>query len=204
MVLKFLLISDGSSDSALIPIIKFALKTKFKGDDFIGERADLYRVPNPPKSLRDKILLGKELYNPDLILVHRDCEKDTVQKRHDEIDEAIIDLEIENIIKIVPLRMTEAWLMIDEMAIRLAVNNPNGNVRLMLPPINKLEGIVDPKQSLETLLKIASELKGRRLDSLNTRQAIHYVADHIKDFSSLNKLSSFNYFSNQLELLNFE
>jgi hypothetical protein len=97
--------------------------------------------------------------------------------------------------------MTEAWLMIDLTAIRLAVGNPNGSIPLNLPALNRLERIVDPKQQLESLLRAASELKGRRLESLNTRQAIHLVADHIKDFNPLRRLTSFRSFLNQLEQL---
>lgn len=201
MVLKFLLISDGSSDSALIPIIKFALKSKYEGHDFLGERANFYRVPKPPKTLHDRITVGKELYDPDIIFVHRDCEKDTIENRYNEIEHAMQDLDKTNIIKVVPVRMTEAWLMIDETAIRLAVNNPNGNIKLNLPAFSRMETIVDPKQLLETLLRTASELKGRRLDNLNTRQAIHFVADHIKDYSPLGKLNSFRNFLNELNQL---
>jgi len=201
MVFKYLLITDGSSDSTLMPIINFALKSKFDGHNFIGERADFYRVPNRPKTLLERIVIGKDLYNPDIIFVHRDCEKDTIAKRHSEIDHALSNLETSNLVKIVPLRMTEAWLLIDLMAIRLAVNNPNGNIKLTLPPTNKLEGIVDPKQQLEMLLRNASELRGRRLDCLNTRQAIHLVANHINDYTPLFKLNSFCSFFKQLDQL---
>lgn len=201
MVLRFLLISDGSSDSALIPIIKYALGKVFNEIDFIGERADFYRVPNRPKTLVDKINVGIDLYQPDIIIVHRDCEKDTVEKRYSEIDNALENIAVKNLIKIVPLRMTEAWLLIDEAALRMAVNNPHGEVKISLPAINKLEGIPDPKQMLEALLRTASELKGRRLDNLNTRKAIHFVADHISDWTPLFKLTAFVKFSEQLKNL---
>jgi len=201
MVFKFLLISDGSSDATLIPIIKFALKSRFNAYDFIGERADFYRVPNRPKTLHDKVVVGRDLYNPNIIFVHRDCEKDTIENRYNEIDQALLNLDTTNLFKIVPLRMTEAWLMIDPMAIRLAVNNPNGTIKFSLPAAKSLEGIVDPKQYLESLLRMASELKGRRLDSLNTRRAIHLVADHIKDYTPLFNLTSFQSFLTQLDQL---
>lgn len=201
MVQEFLLISDGSSDAALIPIIKSALKEKFPNIDFKGERAEFYRVPNPPKTLREKIVLGIDLYQPDMIFIHRDCEKFGLQTRHEEVDTVIKELDLNKLLKVIPLRMTEAWLLINEAAIRQAANNPHGRVRLNIPRLNRLESLPNPKDVLESLLKTASELKGRRLDNLNTRQAILRVADHITNWSSLNSLEAYQLFVNGLNTL---
>lgn len=203
MVVKFLLISDGSSDAALIPILSYVLKRKFNDLDFIGDRADFFRVPRRPKTLRQKIQLGKDLYEPDIIFIHRDCENDSINKRCEEIQEALHDLPLERVIKVIPLRMTEAWLLIDESAIRMAVGNPNGTVRLNLPPINRLERLPDPKETLESLLKTASELSGRRLASLNTRKSIQLVSQYIEDYELLHELNAFQHLKEQIDILNF-
>jgi hypothetical protein len=204
MVVNYLLISDGSSDAALIPIIQHVLQNTFRNFSFIGERAQLFRLKRPPKTLSDKIKAGVDLYNPDIVFIHRDCENDTILKREEEILEAIKDQPDLKVVKIIPLRMTEAWLLINESAIRMAVSNPNGKVKLAMPSVNKLERLPDPKNTLEDLLRIASELKGRRLDSLNTRKAIHLVANHIDDFSTLYQLEAFNHLRNQIESLVLE
>jgi hypothetical protein len=65
-------------------------------------------------------------------------------------------------IPVIPVRMTEAWLLISEAALRASVDNRNGRVVLNLPTITTLEAIPNPKQLLEETLLMASELTGRR------------------------------------------
>ena len=99
-------------------------------------------------------------------------------------------------VPVVPVRMTEAWLLIEEGAIRKAAGNPNGAVALDLPPLARVEGLPDPKRQLKGFLVAASEKTGRRLDQfrrdLNLR--IQRVADFIDDFSPLQQLSAFQAF----------
>ena len=92
--------------------------------------------------------------------------------------------------------MTEAWLLIDEKAIRQAADNPNGTERLELPPIQKLESLPDPKQWLHEALVLASEKKGRRLQQFkrDLPSRIHRVAALIDDFSPLRRLPAFQQF----------
>lgn len=93
---------------------------------------------------------------------------------------------------VVPVRMSEAWLLIDETALRHAAGNPNGKVSLDLPSLHRLEQLPDPKQLLHDLLRRASGLHGRRLTSFNRRLHGHRVADWISDFSPLYRLSAFD------------
>jgi len=87
--------------------------------------------------------------------------------------------------------MSEAWLLIDESALRHAAGNPNGKVSLDLPSLQRLEQLPDPKQLLHHLLRTASGLSGRRLTSFNRRLHGQRVADWISDFSPLYRLSAF-------------
>jgi hypothetical protein len=87
--------------------------------------------------------------------------------------------------------MTEAWLLIDEEALRRAAGNPNGRTPLKLPSITQLENIPNPKDELHRLLKDASELTGRRLRQFNVQERARRLADLIEDFSPLRKLSAF-------------
>lgn len=66
-------------------------------------------------------------------------------------------------VPVVPIRMTEAWLLIDEQAIRTASNNPNGIKTLDIPRINRLEHLPDHKNVLFEKIKMASELPSGRL-----------------------------------------
>jgi hypothetical protein len=99
-------------------------------------------------------------------------------------------------VPVVPVRMTEAWLLIDEKAIREAADNPNGSVALDLPALDRLERTPNPKSTLEKVLETASEKTGRRLDQfrrdLNHRK--HRVVQFIRDFSPLRRLPAFSAF----------
>jgi hypothetical protein len=97
--------------------------------------------------------------------------------------------------------MTEAWLLFDPVAIRLAADNPNGRVRLNLPRVREIEQVVDPKKQLADLLCIASEKSGRRLDQFKRDLAgrVHRVAEVINDFSPLRALQAFKRFEAETE-----
>jgi hypothetical protein len=99
--------------------------------------------------------------------------------------------------------MTEAWLLIDETAIRRASDNPNGKVKLNVPPISSLEDKPDPKQLLHDLLITASELTGRRRKSFNPQEKVRLVARHLEDFSPLRRLSAFRDLETEVQQLIF-
>ncbi|MFO7655742.1 MAG: hypothetical protein R6W78_01635 [Bacteroidales bacterium] len=201
--MRYILISDGSSDKALLPIIDFLLKSIVPDEDIIGERADLARLPKPPKRLEEKILTALELYEPDYIFIHRDAEKMLLSERDNEIEIAIQKVRAKTaatnpFFKLIPIKMTEAWLLIDEKAIKHASGNPNSRIRLDMPSIKNLEKISNPKRILEQLIKSASGLSGRRLQSLNLRMHIQLVSMYIDDFSVLEGLVAYKHFKTQV------
>jgi len=97
--------------------------------------------------------------------------------------------------------MTEAWLLIDPWAIRSAADNPNGQVRFQLPPLNRLEELPNPKDHLHSCLRTASGKRGRRLDQFERRllERVQRVASLIEDFSPLRKLGAFLAFEQATE-----
>lgn len=201
---KYALIADGSSDRCLIPVIDFLLQKYFPNLIFEGETADFSFLRERPTTLSQKIERTIEFYEPDWIFIHRDAEKEDnpLQKRSDEIERAVGEVTSfgsKPYIKIIPIRMTEAWLLIDENAIRKAANNPNGTAEITLPGIRKLEDLADPKTLLFDLLKRASGLSGRKLDKLNLFKARYLVAEHVGDYSLLATLPSFQYLELQLK-----
>jgi len=114
--------------------------------------------------------------------VHRDAEGETLERRVIEIKGVVADLP-DPLVPVVPVRMQEAWLLIDEPALRCAAGNPNGVINLDMPAIDRLEGIPNPKQVLHELLLDASELTGRRRTDLYypgiTRGAIAWISTNI-------------------------
>lgn len=65
---------------------------------------------------------------------------------------------------IVPVQEVEAWLLLDESAIRRIVSKPNGTTPLNLPNSKDIENTASPKELLQQVLLQASEATGKRLD----------------------------------------
>lgn len=59
---------------------------------------------------------------------------------------------------VIPIRMTEAWLLLDEAEIRRVAGAPNGKIPLNLPNPAKVESVSDPKALLKETLARASGL----------------------------------------------
>lgn len=194
---KFTLLCDGTSDKVLVPIIHWMLDRhahKHSRVVWNSEFADLSRAPRRPKGLRDKIGLSFDLFPADVLFVHRDAENMTSATRIREIQDAVDQVRSNRRyrynIPLVPIRMTEAWLLISEEAIRRAAGNPNGDSSLCLPHVNVLESLPDPKSILETLLRTASGRHGRRLKKFNFPAARQLVPNYIRDWSPLLQLSA--------------
>ncbi|NJK34983.1 MAG: DUF4276 family protein [Oscillatoriales cyanobacterium SM2_2_1] len=200
--LRYTLLGDGSSDRALMPILTWWLREHLPHLPIQGQWADLGRSPQPPKSLVDRIHRSLDLYPCDLLFIHRDAERESYESRATEINAALCQvtppLQISPIC-VIPIRMTEAWLLIDEQAIREAADNPKGRKRLDMPNTDRLEDLPDPKEKLYELFRLASELKGRRLKEFQISDRVHRLADLISDFSPLRQLSAFGKLENKLQ-----
>jgi hypothetical protein len=168
-----------------------------------AEWANLGMLRKPPSGLKEKVRVTLRLYPCDLLFVHRDCETQSVAARKKEIREAL-DGAFESFsgrvpaVCVVPRRMTEAWLLLSERAIRVAAGNPSGRAALPMPAINALENLPDPKEVLFSLLRKASELHGRRLQSLPVHGLLHRVVELLDDFSLLRNLPAFVAFESEL------
>lgn len=190
--LRFSLVTDGSSDVALLPILRWLLLQHLPEYALQATWADIR--PFHLHRLEDKIRQAISFYPCDLLFVHRDAEKEAKERRFTEVWSA---LERANpsvavpVVCVVPVRMQEAWLLFDEAAIRCAADNRNGRVSLSLPASRHIEERPDPKEDLYALLKLASELSGRRLKSFSESQHARRVADYIEDYSPLRSLSAF-------------
>lgn len=200
--LKYTLVSDGPSDRALLPIIDWVLQSipAVAQRGFAGQHA-ASAVLRGASGLSGRIDRALHYYPCDLLFVHRDTEAsdDRVrQQRCEEIERAMRDRDTPYVC-VVPIRMTEAWLLIDADAIRRAAGNSHSQAPLALPPLRRLEQESDPKALLHELLIAASEKQGRRLgqfkQDLSSRRA--RVADFITDFSPLRHLSAFLAFEAQ-------
>lgn len=190
--MRFTLISDGRSDRALIPILRWILLRNSVRSEVNGDWVDWGRFRNPPRNLAGKIQSAVLLYPCDLLFVHRDVEATQPAERRDEIRRAVDGANaVPPWVCIVPVRMMEAWFLFSEQAIREASGNPAGRETLRLPRAQEIEALSDPKEILHGLLRDASGLSGRRLKRFRAASAIHRMAEILVDFTPLLELPAF-------------
>lgn len=194
--LRFTLLSDGSSGKALLPILSWVLRAHGVHRAIQPEWADLRRLKRPPGVLPRRIRVALDLFPCDLLFVHRDAETTPHRERVSEIRSAVREAAatIETVppaVCVVPVRMMEAWLLFDEVAIRAAAGNPRGRQPLRLPRLESLEQLPDPKGKLHEVLREASGLSGRRRGGIRVGKAVHRVAELAGDFTPLRTLPAF-------------
>lgn len=191
------LITDGSSDQVLQPILEWLLSESEVRYPFQFKWVDFRGLLTPPRRLVDRICVGLNQYPCELLFVHRDAEREPFETRKAEVERALEEARtrtnIPKAICVIPVRMSEAWLLFDEMAIREAAGNPRGRGSLELPKLSRLEDLPDPKENLENLLIQASGHSGRDLKKFRQNLGHHKarVVDHVSDFSPLRHLSAF-------------
>ena len=199
---RFTLVGDGPTDRALLPIVNWVLRQipSNVNKGFIVE----FTAARGPEglSLQSRLPLALRDFPCDVLLVHRDAEKESMETRIMEIEKAVPKLH-PRFVPIVPVHMTEAWLLIDIAAIRRAADNPNGIVPLTIPPIGRLESLPDPKETCNTLLIQASEKSGRRRERFKrpSELGLHRarIAELIRDFSPLKQLPAFCSFCKRVQ-----
>ena len=127
-VLRHTLVSEGTTDAHLIPIIDWSLKQVGGVSLPEGTRAEFGRLLKKPAGLAERLATAIELYPCEVLFVHRDADKTNPANRIAEIREAVAFLEVQGkrvpAVAIIPVRMLEAWLCFDERAIWLEGRQP--------------------------------------------------------------------------------
>lgn len=192
-----LLIAEGTSDRALIHVVRWLAGQHLPGVDVLAESVDWSRAPKRGKGLAAKIDTAVKLYpDHDLLLIHRDADaEDGRPARVREIEDAVGELSpatCPRYVCVVPVQETEAWLLIDEQAIRNAAANPTGTAPLDLPRLAVLESVRQPKERLEAMLQKARLPKtGRKALAFDPRKLKQEVALSINSFDPLRQLPAF-------------
>lgn len=202
--IRYTLIADGSSDKALMNIIKWVLDDLFPKIPNKGIYGDFRMLQKPPRKdeVYKQIQYAEHYYPFDILFYHRDGESNSSTIIDERIAEIKGQLDAEfnqKIVCVIPIKMMEAWLLIDEMAIKKAAGNKNYNNQVNLPPVNKLEMLKEPKEILHDLLKQVSGLKSRRLKNFNVHQAVHLITEYTTDYRLLRQLNAFNKFEEDLK-----
>jgi len=186
----------------LLPVVRWTLSVALPEFEIHGEFAEPAKIRRRGATLHDELRAAIDLYPCDLLVVHRDAEKEGPAVRQSEIAnaiQAVQGLEEIDYIPIVPVRMAEAWFLIDEAAIRRASGNPNGTMELNLPAIKTLEELPDPKQRMRDCLRLASGLRGRRLKRFDDAYSALLVSDFINEYKALKSLVAYRHFTTHIE-----
>lgn len=187
------LVSDGSSDRSLVPILEWLLREVGPVKSVDAAWAD-FSANLKPRGLAKQQEVALRLYPCDVLFVHRDAEKQDPAMRYHEIIESlgtVSGISIPPAVCVVPVRMQEAWLLFNESAIRNAAGNPRGREDLALPGLSEIEAIPDPKAILHRALRHACGLSGRRLKKFAAPKAALLVTRYATDFSALRALPAF-------------
>lgn len=199
-----LLITDGSSDLILMFILRWLFAQHAATFDQEIQLRQL--AQHGGRTLRQRIAFALAYGgNFDAIFVHRDAEAQPPDMRRQEIEAAVYQYQaIRRVtVAIIPVQMTETWLLFDEDAIRYAAGNPNGQHPLHLPSMRTIETLPDTKSVLKTALLTAANLNSRRQAQFqrNIHARIHDVAKAIDDFAPLRQISAFQQLESDIAAL---
>jgi hypothetical protein len=197
-LIRSALLCDGTSDRALGSVAeRLATALGFSIDVEVLD----FSLIAPGFTVSERLMVLPQLVaNPAVLLVHRDAEKETRSSRLAEISDSFAATGlILPYVPIVPVRMTEAWLLCDEDALRIASGNPAGRVKLDIR-VERAELEVDAKSVLKNKLAEASETVGRRREQLNKRFPMirRQLLERLDVDGPVNRLSSFAAFRTDL------
>ena len=191
------LVTDGSSDKLLKPLIEL----------LIAEHTDLpYQVncaeglPPLAAGLESRIKSALENFPCDFLFVHRDDEGVGIQVRQREIEDSWpAGTPLAALVCVIPVRMTESWLIANEKPIRSAVGNPNGTEELGLPDAKDIESSQSPKEILFRALTTATGWNAHRRAKFNPHKFRHRVSELTDDLAPLRLLASFKHLEVQVK-----
>lgn len=158
---QFALIHEGSSDQGLTVALETLLAEA--GFDIVRGEAHLKRG-TVAESLAT-LATNREFFN--VVFVHRDSDRAGREARVAEVTSAASSVtwavgDEPRVVPVIPITMTEAWLLLDEAAIRDVCGNSRGTAALGLPKPHEVEGVSDPKKLLFEAMRKAGPQGGRR------------------------------------------
>jgi hypothetical protein len=166
MRIHFVLIGEGPSDDGLINHLQ-GLCIESGATEVTGIAPDLRRLDSAiGRTVEERLYAACQLEpEANLFFVHRDADQRDPAPRYAEIVRAVSICGLDQAwVAVVPVQETEAWLLLDERAIRVVAGRPNGREPLNLPHPRNVENVANPKEILQDALVKAAAARGRRLN----------------------------------------
>ena len=112
-----------------------------------------------------------------------------------------------NLVALIPVQMTEAWMMADLNLLKEKIGTNKSNEELGLPVrVNAIESISDPKNVINEALRVAQEEQSRRRKKLTISQLYSPISQELT-IEQLEVLPSYKVFlenvRNSLRILNY-
>lgn len=191
-VTRGLFVAEGTSDHPLADLVELLFRDR--GVDLRLAVLPFEQLRGVPKDVESRVSAGLKLMGNqvDLVVVHRDADNAGSDARRKEIARALRKTTATTWCPIIPVRMTEAWLLLDESLIRQVAGNPRGKTPLRLPKPHEVERAADPKELLRCALLAAAETTGRRRDRDTKRfnQQRRQLLERLDRDGPVSKLSS--------------
>ncbi|MEZ5586278.1 MAG: hypothetical protein R3E46_04320 [Sedimenticolaceae bacterium] len=163
--IEFVFVGEGPTDKALIPHIE-SLCIKYGADEVRGIAPDLSWFPEKVgKKVSDQVRVALQLEpRVDAVFIHRDSDSRDPSDRKSEIESELVKIGVDKpCVKVIPIQEIEAWLLVDEQAIRDVADNPRGGVPVCIPKLKDIENTASPKEVLMKAIQEASDTSGKRL-----------------------------------------
>jgi len=195
------LVGEGTSDEALLPIIEWTLKNPALG--LLPDVELLLRFVGPDDTpgmydVIERALATVAELPCDLLFIHHDADGPTHVRWSEIMRAAVLDArrrgnDVPPTVPVVPVREMEAWLLLDEAAIREAAGAPDGTMPLSLPRAAEIEAAPDPKAILRRALRTASGLSQRRWPQIDAIRP-DTIVGIMSSFEHLRALPAFQAF----------
>jgi len=134
----------------------------------------LHQTEKTKKEMTAEIKKTLAVPSINLLFIHADADSPDSGPKSRDIADAVHQAagagEPPHYVAVIPVQEIEAWILVDEQAIRKVARNPKSSrIRLDIPSPRAVEQINDPKEKLKKALHDASELSGRRLERFKKR-----------------------------------
>ena len=186
--LTWSIVADGGTDRLLVPIIEWAIHR-------VDPQVEILEPQFRKRRGSVKEGLGKRDSGDMLVFVHRDSEGLPLEERLQEFER----VERPDVVPVVPVQMSEAWILFDAGAIARAASAPSA--KIVAPRAAELESIANPKQRLDELLVAAAGSPSGRRGRTFKRSLVERrvsVAGYIADYSPLENVPAFIAFQESL------
>ncbi len=203
-VLVFGLYFEGSTDEVFLPpVIRRATLEILARHQRADVWNDIIIMPVKPQkhgSQAQKILAAAiEAQGYHLLIVHTDADGPvSAQARTHQFEPGLelvrqaVDVACQDLLPVIPIQEIEAWLLADREAL-LKELGANQSVReLGIPPIQQIEAIAQPKERLESIIRLANQSRSRRRSI--RREDLYEPLGEIVRLEKLAMLSAYNQF----------